>query len=241
MGTREYGASGWVGIGVPQANPTIEMEMRRFLPNDVESLTTRLTSSSNSSDERLIEYIERLPDYLRAFDVLPLDAFGLACTGSSYLVGAEREADILASAKATFGYPAITAAIAIREALASINARRVALLAPYPKHLIDAGVQYWEASGLEVVAVQRMDLGSADTREIYGLQSSDAISALKSFDPGNADAILMSGTGMPSLRALAPAAEMFGRPALSSNSCLAWALLRNLGREAQPWTAHGTL
>ncbi|MGZ0189522.1 MAG: maleate cis-trans isomerase family protein [Alphaproteobacteria bacterium] len=201
MKKREYGASGWVGIGVPQANPTIEMEMRRFLPSDVEPLTTRLTSSSDSSDERLIEYIERLPDYLRAFDVLPLDAFGLACTGSSYLVGAKREADILASVSATFGYPMITAAIAIREALASIKANRVALLAPYPQHLIDAGVQYWEASGLEVVAVQRMDLGSADTREIYGLQSSDALSALKSFDPGNADAILMSGTGMPSLSA----------------------------------------
>jgi len=240
MGQREYGASGWVGIGVPQANPTIEMEMRRFLPSGVEPLTTRLTSSSSTSDKRLIEYIEQLPIFLTAYDVLPLDAFGFACTGSSYLVGTERESEILASASARFGYPTISAAVAIREAAASINARRIALLAPYPQHLIDAGVRYWEAAGLEIVAVQRMDLGSMDTREIYGLSSADAMMALNSFDPGNADAILMSGTGMPSLYALAPAAEMFGRPVLSSNSCLAWALLRELGYNTSPWIAHGT-
>ena len=49
-------------------------------------------------------------------------------------------------------------------------------------------------------------------------------------DPGDADAILISGTGMPTLRALAPAEERFERPVVSSNLCLAWAMTEELAR-----------
>ena len=70
MAEREYGRGGWVGIGTPQANPTVEAEMRRLLPADIEPLTTRLTSRSDDSETRWTQYIERMEDYLTAFDVL---------------------------------------------------------------------------------------------------------------------------------------------------------------------------
>lgn len=227
---REYGAGGWVGIGTPQANPTVEIEMRRLLSADIEPLTVRLVSQSENSDDRLVEYLERLPDFMNEFDTMPLDAFGFACTGSTYLVGHAREAEIVAAAETAFGFPVITAAEAIRRTLHALGARRIALVAPYPQHLVDASQAHWQAIGFGVSAVRRIDLGSLDTRLIYGLRSADALAAMESFDPGDADVILLSGTGMPTINALKPAEAMFGRPVVSSNLCLARVLGETLSR-----------
>lgn len=236
---REYGPGGWVGVGVPQANPTVEAEMRRFLPQDAELLTSRLVSRAPTSVERLIDYFDGLDRTLDSYDVLRPDVYGFACTGSSYLVGAEREAEIVAGAEARLGCPFVTAAQAILDALAALGARRVALLAPYPADIVEAGIAYWRAAGLSIVQVMTIELPSEDTRGIYGLRSADALAALDGGVSDDAEALLMSGTGMPTLAALAPAAARIGRPVLSSNYCLAWSLRRALSEDAGLWSADG--
>jgi maleate isomerase len=220
---RDYGARGRFGLLTPQANPTVEPEFRRLMPAETELYVARLVSASDDPRSRLVEYLERLPAEVTQYDTLRLDAVAFACTGSSYLLGAAREAEIVAAARDAFGCPVETAALAILSALDLARARRIFVVSPYPAWLLEAGLAYWRAAGLEIAGSATVPTGRADTRGIYELQSADAAAVLDRLDTRGADAVLLSGTGMPSL-ALLRSRGNSRPPVLSSNLCLAWRL-----------------
>lgn len=233
--TPEYGRV--IGVTTPQANTTVEPEMQHLLGAGAFSvLCARLTSPLADSRARLLDYFDRLPATLAQFDVAPLAAAGFACTGSCYLVGRAAEEERLASATRA-GYPVISSAQAILAALAALGAKRVALLSPYPAWLSEAGQQYWRDCGITLTAVAGLPEDLLDTRHIYRLTTARVQEVLAGLDTRGADAVLLSGTGMPTLRTIA--ARAAGVPVLSSNLCLAWRLAAAAGGATalEPWLA----
>lgn len=223
--TPEYGRA--FGICTPQANTTVEPEMQLLLEGSV--LAARLASPIADSRARLIDYFDRLAETVARFDVAPLGACGFACTGSAYLVGQADEERRIAAASERAGYPVISAAAAIRAALGELGAKRIALLSPYPKWLSEAGQAYWRDAGFTLAAVAGLPADLLDTRGIYKLTTARVGEVLAGLDTRGADAVLMSGTGMPTLRTMA--ATPAGVPMLSSNLCLAWAMTAAAGGE----------
>ena len=215
----EYGPV--FGLLTPQANTTVEPEMQRLLqPGTV--LTARCTSRSADARQRLNDYADGLAETLAQFDTAPLRVAGFACTGSSYLIGQLAEDALTERLAASSGAPVITAAQAIRLALDALGVRRLAVLSPYPAWLTTAALGYWQAAGYAIGALAELPLAGPDTRSIYDLTTARVQAALSDLNSQDCDAVLLSGTGMPSLRAIAAAVD--GPPMLSSNLCLAWAM-----------------
>ena len=239
--TPDYGPRARVGVATPQANPTVEPEMRLLLPDSIAVYGTRLTHGSPTVEERLHHYIRHIPDALRSFGSLKLAVFGFGCTGSSYLAGRVLEDQLTAQAVAERGIPVITAAQAIRQYLNLAGARRIALVSPYPVALAEAGYAYWRDSGIDVVGKLRVDPDLIDTHNIYELTSADALAAVRKVEKQGVDCIVASGTGMPTIRALEVLHREGGLPVISSNLCLAWAMLRVAAPELAPPTPMGLL
>ena len=60
-------------------------------------LTARMVSARGTVEERLIDYYESLEETLKQFANAPLTVITSACTGASYLIGAQREDEIFGS------------------------------------------------------------------------------------------------------------------------------------------------
>lgn len=220
----EYGPV--MGVAVPQANTTVEPEMQALLGSGNTLLTARMTSNSSDSRQRLLDYFDDLARHLGQFDVAPLQVAGFACTGSSYLVGPEDEDRRLQALSASCGYPVLSASKSIRSALEMLGATRLALVSPYPDWLSDAGKNYWRSCGLTLTASTGLPSNLLDTRNIYKLQTPAVLEIFRGLDTTGCDAVLMSGTGMPSLRMMVQ--HVLPIPVLSSNFCLAWAMQSQL-------------
>ena len=225
----DYARLGRLGIGTPQANPTVEAEIRRLLPFEVDTVTLRLTSDSADAATRLKSYLVNLPQHAKQFAGMPIDVFLFACTATSYLLEPPLQSKAIAEAEAVLGAPVITAPDALVLELKALRAQRIALVSPYPSAIMLAAVAWWTQQGFEVVQQGGVDIHSNDTVKIYGLQSADAWQSLKAMDIGKADAVVLSGTGMPSLPLIQIASAHFGVPVISSNLALAKQGLQRLG------------
>jgi maleate isomerase len=239
--SRDYGRRARIGLAVPHANPTVEPELSVLMPDGVAAYATRLTHPSPRVEDRLQHYIRHIPQAIATFGPMQLDAFGFGCTGSSYLAGPTLEDELVAAARGAGGLPVVTAAQALRRALVALGVRRFALVSPYPIDLAAAGLRYWRDSGFEVSASLRVDPVLDDTHAIYELTSADALRAARAVDRRGAGALVITGTGMPTLATLRVLQAEDGPPVLSSNLCLAWALLQQAAPELAPPTPGGLL
>lgn len=229
MYARDYGAQGRIGIVTPQANPTVEPEIGLLLPARVAMVVARCVSRGDPP-ARLREYFDGLGETLERFDTMPLDVVGFACTGSSYLVGHDVEQRALAALSERAGYPVVSAAQAIDAALQQLGAQRIALACPYPDWLLEAAQGFWAGRGYEIASGDSVQAASGDTRSIYALSGAQAGELIRrQFREVEADAYLVTGTGLPGLRLIADLGAEHGRPALNSNLALAWYCLQRAG------------
>lgn len=228
----EYAPRGFLGMLTPQANTTVEPECRILMPAGIEIVNARLTSSKPAMDDRLVDYFDTLAASLSQFADAPLRAVGVACTGSSYLAGRDKEDTLFQALSQQLGIDVTSSALAVVDALQALGAQRIGLVSPYTDSLLQHSIAYWRSRGFEVQAVARVVATTQDrvrygsTHPVYALGSDSVMEALATLRGNSVDAIVMLGTGMPSLKTILQMPKLDGAPVFSCTLALAWRCVR---------------
>jgi maleate cis-trans isomerase len=218
----EYAIDGLLGVLTPQANTTVEPEMAILLPPRMAMLNARLTSPKPTIAERLVDYVDGLDAAVAQFANAPLGAIAFACTGASYLVGAAAEDAAVARLEARSGVPFITAARAVCDAFHALGARRIGLVSPYPADLTEASAAYWISRGFTVGRIVAAAPPDGAFHPIYAMSAGSAAEALAGMAGAGVDAIILLGTGMPTLRPILDRPAVDGAPVISCMTALGW-------------------
>lgn len=224
----EYAPKGLVGVLTPQANTTVEPEYAILTPPGYAFINARMLSPHKTIEQRLVDYFDNVDKFARQFANAPIGVLAFACTGTSYLAGREAEDRTLGNLSAALGIPAVSAATAVVMALRALNAKRIALVSPYEGRLDAACTPYWESRGFNVAVKTSAARPGDNFHPIYSLPSGAARQALDEITDPNLDAIVILGTGMPTLAPIAQTPFHLGAPVFSCMFALIWASMVSL-------------
>jgi maleate cis-trans isomerase len=236
---------GWrarLGFLVPPGNPTVEAEMTALAPEGVSLHFHRMAvgggvpGALDNQDARTRAMIESLDASVALLALVKPDIIVVAHTATSYYLGREREADLLARLARESGVAVVTAFGCVVAALERLGVRRVAMGAPYSAETTAQGRAHLEAHGFQVVRSENLQ----GVTNIYDETAERAYRLARSIDVPEAEAVFLSGTGMPTLPVLEALEHDLQKPALSSASAMMWHALRRAG-VGQPIPGYGRL
>src|SRR5216684_2791556 len=218
---------GWrarLGFLVPPGNPTVEAEMIALAPAGVSLHFHRMAAGGgipgalDNQDSRTHTMVEGLDDSVALLAMVKPSVIIVAHTATSYYLGKTREAELLTRLSEASGVRVATAFGAVVAALERLGVRRVALGAPYSAETTAQGHAHLEAHGFAVVHSQNLK----GVSNIYDETAERAYGLARLVDRPEAEAVFLSGTGMPTLPVLDMLEADLKKPVLSSNLAMMW-------------------
>jgi maleate cis-trans isomerase len=224
---------GWrtrIGFLVPPGNPTVEPEMVELTPPGVSVHFTRMMAEGpagthTGQEDRNLSQVASIPECVKLLAMVSPSVIVMAHTATSYTLGQAREAELVAQMEAASGARFITAFGSVLAALKHLGVRRIAYATPYSEEMTLLGKRHLEKCDVDVVSHGNL----SNVRNIYEENSERAYAIARQVDCPEAEAIFLSGVGMPTLDALAPLEIDAGKPVISAASAMMWNALRTAG------------
>ncbi|MFC0218889.1 aspartate/glutamate racemase family protein [Pseudochelatococcus lubricantis] len=223
-----------IGLIVPPAGDAVPPEAYGLYPEGVR-FTARSLALEALTIEGYSEAIERVAALARELrDDEGADAIALMGTSLSFFRGTGFNDDLISVIEEASGVPATTMSSAVRDALRTVGARKVAVGTAYSaivnrkleQFLVDAGFEVLHIGGLDMTAVETIRAVGADVVADLALEA-DRMAG------GEADAILVSCGGLPALDLAAAVEPRIGKPVVASATAGVWAAVRLLGMSGE--------
>ncbi|MGT2477209.1 maleate cis-trans isomerase family protein [Paraburkholderia terrae] len=226
---------------VPPGAPTVECEMPMLAPPGVSVHFTRMDASGavgthTGQEERNRSQYESVDRCATLLSLLKPSVIVMAHTATSYTIGAEKEAALTKRVEAETGSRFITAFGSSLAALQHLRVKRIGLATPYAENITLMGKAHLEAHGLEVVQYGLLE----GVRNVYEETHERAYQVARDANTPEAEAVFISGVGMPTLQALQRLEDDLGKPVISAAACMMWNALRVAGVAYQR-TGYGRL
>ena len=230
-----------IGFLVSPGNPTVELEMFALAPPQVSVHFTRMVAhgavgAQDGLLERTRTQIAHVAENAALLAMVRPKVIAMAHTAMSATLGAAGEADLVARMEREHGIPFITAFGSVLAALARLGATRVALGTPYDAGATARTRAYLEAQGIEVVSEGRLE----GVTNIYDETAARARELARRVDVPAAQAVFLSGLGMPTVATLEAMERDLGKPVVSAAAAMMWNALRVAGEPA-PLAGFGRL
>jgi maleate isomerase len=230
-----------LGFLVPPGNPTVEPEMMALAPDGVSLHFNRMVArgapgSLDGQSERNRMMVDNIDASIEMLALVQPDVIVIAHTATSYHLGRQGEAELIARLESATGTRVVTAFGSVLRAFERLNVRKVALGAPYSRETTLHGKARLEAHGLDVVSFDNLK-GVAN---IYDETAERAYRLARMVDTRESEVVFLTGTGMPTLPVLEALEQDLAKPVISSASAMMWHALRLAGVR-QPIPGYGRL
>ena len=223
-----------LGFLIPPGNPNTEGEVIKMARPEFSIHFTRMvafgeTGSLLGQDERNQSQIDHLDENLELMKLVKPRVVAMAHTANSYTLGKDGEAKLVDRLQKQFDLPFITAFGSVVTALRQIGVSNIAFGTPYSEQNTLRCKNLLEEHGFKVVHFGNLP----GVKNIYDETPERAAQLMKQVDAPGAEAIFISGVGMPTIDALEASEKTLGKPIISSIAATMWNSLRIAGVQSQ--------
>ncbi|MGQ0654830.1 MAG: maleate cis-trans isomerase family protein [Betaproteobacteria bacterium] len=221
-----YGAKGRIGLVVPANNSVIEPELWSALPAGCAVYATRLLAKGDLTPQA-IRRMERDADAaVAALAATGVDVIAYCDMVTTFIMQPGWNEDAVRRFGEAAATPCISAWTALRDALAKLGARRLALGTPYPASIHALVPPFFQARGFEVRSHATLDILAM--REVPTVDAARLSAFVSELDSKRCDALVLLATDLPTFGSIATLERELGLPVLTSNQTILWRALSEL-------------
>jgi maleate cis-trans isomerase len=219
-----------IGLLLPSSNTTQEFEFTRVMPDGITLHAARLPLSTVEQSAAVPWSVEDIEIESRKLADADVDAIVLSTTAPGFANGIGYDQELIERIETVSGKKATTASIALIQALAALDIKRVGIGAPWSEAVNGALAASMAASGLSVVS--HNTLGCVSDLEIGLLEEQTAYDMGIAVDRPDAQAVVLACGNWLTLGIVDRLEASIGKPILTTNQVSLWAVLRLVGYHA---------